>query len=137
MRLVGLATGCPASHPWFSSVGGARLEFHEFWNDSFEVVASLWYWKDAMYQARPSDSNVRHEGVILCKSAYRVPTPLDFRFSQHLAKHSSTAITEMSCVDFMYQFYSPYFSYKTPTEDTQVSGIGRRKDSPRNGHGES
>ncbi|CAG5133245.1 unnamed protein product [Candidula unifasciata] len=25
----------------------------------------------------------------------------------------------MSCVDFMYQFYSPYFSYKTPAEDTQ------------------
>ncbi|KAK3770751.1 hypothetical protein RRG08_036353 [Elysia crispata] len=25
----------------------------------------------------------------------------------------------MSCVDFMYQFYSPYFPYKTPADDSQ------------------
>ncbi|GFO08599.1 transcription cofactor vestigial-like protein 2 [Plakobranchus ocellatus] len=25
----------------------------------------------------------------------------------------------MSCVDFMYQFYSPYFPYKSPSDDSQ------------------
>ncbi|KAI8791423.1 transcription cofactor vestigial-like protein 2 [Biomphalaria glabrata] len=28
----------------------------------------------------------------------------------------------MSCVDFMYQFYSPYFSYKSTADDTQKYG---------------
>lgn len=47
--MVYFVTDFPVAELEDSAVGGACLEFQNFWNGRLEAVASFWYWKDVMH----------------------------------------------------------------------------------------